>query len=320
MRWVGGWLALAGIAVFLAAAVSGSAHAGNGANFVVYDHYTGEKGETEIKLYNDLDRTGDGHRYIAQLLELEHALTDQWIVAAYLESHKERGDDWDLDGFRLETRYRLFDFGTPFNPVLYIEYVNKKEGALYLREALGRTDEEEGEEEDEDAREHELESKLILGHDFSERLRFGFNWINEVNLKSGNWEFGYATGLTYMLFEREGEHHSREFVVKEVQIGAELFGGLGDSVKGLALDGSKTEQYAGINEKNRIHQRRDVYAWRRFRANRRQPGRHIPGHDGLGVRVGFSSVRSSFENRVHARLGWACAGLLTAHGLVQSVS
>lgn len=234
--------------------VCGAAFAGNGANFVAYDHHTGDKGETEIKLYNDVGKTQDGDNYTAQLLEIERALTDQWVVSAYLESHDLSGDGWDFDGFRLETRYRLFDYGTPFNPVLYIEYVNKKESALYLREAVGRTDadEEEGEgvgHSEDNEREHELETKLILGHDFSDRLRFGFNWINEVNLKSGDWEFGYATGLTYTAFEREENDKGSGFDVKEVQLGSELYGGLGDSSKGLTLDGSKTEQYAGINLK-----------------------------------------------------------------------
>lgn len=242
------------------------AQAGNGANFVLYDHHTESKGTTEIKVYNDLGRTEDGVRYNAQLVEFEHALTDQWVLAAYLESHKESGDDWDFDGFRFETRYRLFDYGTPFNPVVYVEYVNKKEGALYLREAMGRTDEEEHEEageagahEEENEREHEIESKLILGHDVSDRLRIGFDWINEVNLKNGNWEFGYAAGLTYTLFKAEGGHeggahgaHSRGFDVEKVQLGFEMFGGLGDSVKGLTLDGSKTQQYAGLNLKTKF--------------------------------------------------------------------
>lgn len=245
-----------GACVFiLSIAAASEAYAGNGANFVVYDHHTGEKGETEIKLYNDLGKTQDGDRYTAQLLELEYALTDQWVVSAYLESHKLSGDDWDFDGFRFETRYRLFERDTLFNPVVYAEYINKKESALFLREATGRTDEEEHEGEgalghDEgDEREHEIETKLILGQDLSERLRVGFNWISEVNLKSGDWEFGYAAGLTYTLFEAEGEHAGRGFEVKEVQLGAELYGGLGDSVKGLTLDGSKTEQYAGLNLK-----------------------------------------------------------------------
>ncbi len=230
-----------------------AAGAGNGANFVTYDHRTGEKGETEIKLYNDLSRTAeDGDRYTAQLLEFERAVTDQWVIAAYLESHAFSGEEWSFDGFRLETRYRLFDYGTPLNPVVYLEYINKKESSQFLREATGRTDEaEEGGEEDEDAREHELEGKLIFGHDFSKHLRGGLNFISEVNLKSGDLEFGYATGLTFTLLEVEGASKTanRGWNVKEVQLGAELFGGAGDSVKGLTLDGSKTEQYAGVSVK-----------------------------------------------------------------------
>ncbi|MEQ1671507.1 MAG: hypothetical protein ABL893_11660 [Hyphomicrobium sp.] len=240
-------------AILAIIAAGSNAQAGNGANFVTYDHHTGKAGKTEIKLYSDVSRTaGDGERYTAQLLEYERSLTDQWVIAAYLESHDLNGDPWTADGFRLETRYRLFDYGTPFNPVVYLEYINKKEAALFLREATGRTDEHDGgeaeEHEDPDEREHELEAKLILGHDFSDRLRFGFNMIGEVNLKSGNWEFGYAAGFTYTLFERERAERSQQggWNIKEVKLGAELFGGAGDSVKGLTLDSGKTEQYAGV--------------------------------------------------------------------------
>ena len=230
-------------------ATATAAHAGNGANFVTYDHHTGDKGETEVIFFNELGRTADGERYNAQLAEIEHALTDQWAVAVYLESHKENGEDWSFDGGRFETRYRLFDQAVPLNPVVYLEYINKKEGALFLREATGRTG---GEDEAaESARESELETKLILGQDVSDKLRVGFNWIAEVNLKSGDWAFGYATGLTYTVFEAEGKGDAKHggWNVKEVALGAELFGGAGDSVKGLTLDSSKTEQYAGASIK-----------------------------------------------------------------------
>ena len=240
--------------IMIFAALTSPALAGNGANFVTYDHHTGEKGETEIQLYTDFGKTGDGERYIAQLLEFEHSLTDQWIVSLYLESHDKQNDNWSFDGFRFETRYRLFDYGTPFNPVVYLEYINKKESALYKREAVGRTDGHEeagGEVEEKDARESELETKLILGHDFSNKLRFGFDVISEVNLKSGDWAFGYATGFSYEIYDNEhaGEGSRDNWNVKEVKLGVELIGGLGDSVKGLTLDGSKTEQYAGVSLK-----------------------------------------------------------------------
>ena len=171
-------VAVTALAILATISFVAPARAGNGANFVTYDHHTEDKGVTEISVLNDLSRTaGDGGRYNAQLLEIEHALTDQWIVAAYLESHKENGEDWSFDGFRFETRYRLFDYGTPFNPVVYLEYINKKEGALYLREVTGRVGEEGGEEEDENKRENELETKLILGHDASDKLRLGLDGI-----------------------------------------------------------------------------------------------------------------------------------------------
>ncbi|MFM7083607.1 MAG: hypothetical protein ACKOW3_01200, partial [Hyphomicrobium sp.] len=80
-----------------------------------------------------------------------------------------------------------------------------------------------------------------------DKLRLGFNWINEVNLKSGKWEFGYAAGLTYTLFEKEKKNQS--FDIKEMLLGLEFYGGLGDSSKGLTFDGSITEQYAGLNLK-----------------------------------------------------------------------
>lgn len=239
----------ASIAIFavLSTLVGPKAFAGSGANVVLYDHHLGEKGETEIEAYADYGRNSDGERYAAQLYEIKHAVTDQWTTSFYLETHKINGEPWEFDGFRFENRYRLFKETTLFNPVLYLEYINKRKDAQFVREAVGRTDEEEeGEEGEGSERENELETKLILGHDFGENLRVGFNWINEVNLKSGVWKFGYATGFTYKLFEREG---LSGLTVKEMALGFEAFGGLGDSEKGLTFDGSKTEQYIGVNLK-----------------------------------------------------------------------
>jgi hypothetical protein len=245
--WRGSCFSIVALMAMTAAAV-----AGNGANFVTYDHHMGKKGETEIIFFNEAGRAaGDGERYIAQLAEIEHALTNQWAVAAYLESHMENGEDWSFDGARFETRYRLFEHAVPLNPVVYLEYINKKEGARFLREATGRTSGGKDDEVEESARASELETKLILGHDVSDKLRLGFDWISEVNLKSGDWAFGYAAGLTYIVFESVIESDAKHggWNVKEVALGAELFGGAGDSVKGLTLDGSTTQQYAGASVK-----------------------------------------------------------------------
>ena len=57
--------------------------------------------------------------------------------------------------------------------------------------------------------EHELETKLILGHDFSDRFNVAFNWINEVKFENGKWEFGYAAGLNYTVYRSSGGERMR---------------------------------------------------------------------------------------------------------------
>ena len=100
----------------------------------------------------------------------------------------------------------------------------------------------------------EIESRLILGQDLNDKLDVAFNWINDVNFASGDWEFGYAAGLNYTLFERakrSGEKaeasHREDWSVKELKLGAEVFGGLGDSALGLTLNPDVTQQYAELN-------------------------------------------------------------------------
>lgn len=226
--------------------------AGNGANFVLYNQHTEEKGETEIKLFSDFSNVGSGEEdYTAQLLEIEHGVTDYWTTALYFEGVKIEGEDYEFGGWRFENRLRLFNYGAFLNPVLYAEYEYLKPAHRYIRAVTGRTDEEEGEEETE----HELETRLILGHDFSDRFNVAFNWINETNLKSAKWEFGYATGLNYVLYKAEGAEEEKvhggfsatNWDVEKLTLGIELYGGLGDSVLGLTLDSGKTKQYVGLN-------------------------------------------------------------------------
>ena len=113
-----------------ASALSGQAWAGNEANFVLYDHHTDAKGETEINVFSDFSNAvGDEPRYSAQLFEIERALTDRWEAALYLEGDKIDGEDYRFGGWRLESRYRLFDYGAFLNPVLYVEYENLEAGS-----------------------------------------------------------------------------------------------------------------------------------------------------------------------------------------------
>ena len=232
-----------------------SAGAGNGANFVLYNQHTEEKGETEIEFYSDFSNVGgDEENYTAQLVELEYGVTDLWTTALYLEGVKISGQDYDFGSFRFENRVRLFSQPTLLNPVLYAEYEQKQPESRFIRSVVGRVDEEEkGEEETE----HELETKLILGHDLSDRLNVAFNWINELKFDNGVWSFGYAAGLNYILFksgaddgEEKGERRSPHpdiWELEKLTLGVEFYGGLGDSLRGLTFDADKTQQYAGIN-------------------------------------------------------------------------
>jgi hypothetical protein len=243
---------LASIALCLSFAVGAAlpAQAGSGANFVLYNQHMAEKGEKEIKLYSDFSYAGLEDGYSAQLLELEYGVTDRWTSALYFEGVKIDGESYDFGGWRFENRVRLFEQSVPLNPVLYVEYEQLEPEHRYKKDVTGRTDGEK--EEEEESTEHELETKLILGEDLSKRMDVAFNWINEVNLDNGEWEFGYAAGFNYVLFEGDEAHHAAGAAscdLEELKLGIEVYGGLGDSVEGLTLDGSKTEQYVGINLK-----------------------------------------------------------------------
>jgi hypothetical protein len=154
----------------------------------------------------------------------------------------------------LENRVRLFENNTLFNPVLYAEYEQKEPASRFITAVVGRTDEPEGKPETE----HELETRLIFGHDITDRLTVAFDWINEIKFDNGLWSFGYATGFSYALFKAEGREdpgeeaenlglEAKSWDLDKITLGVELYGGAGDADLGLTLDPNKTEQYAGIN-------------------------------------------------------------------------
>jgi hypothetical protein len=218
--------------------------AGNEANFVLYNQNVAEKGEVEVEVLSDVSNVGgDEPNYTAQVFELEYGLTDRWTSSLYFEGNKENGEDYQFGGWRFENRFRVFEGNVFLNPVLYAEYEQLQPAHKYLFEVVGRAGNEEAEDE---GTEHELETRLILGQDITDRLNLAFNWINDVNFDNGDWEFGYAAGLNYKLFEDE---HRTGWDLKELILGLEFYGGLGDSAEGLTMSGSETAQYAGVNLK-----------------------------------------------------------------------
>lgn len=236
---------VAGLA--LAVPLGSIARAGNDANFVLYDHHTAKQGETEVNLYSDTASPGsDEPSYYAQLMELEHGLTDYWTVALHLEGVKVQDEDYQFGGVLLESRLRLFEYGTFLNPVLYAEYEDLTSAHRYLHAVTGRTDGIDG-----GGGERTLETRLILGQDLTSRFNVAFNWINETNVITGKWEFGYATGLNYVFYD--AGTNSEDFAppggwdLEKLTLGVELYGGMGDSELGLTIDPGHTEQYLGVN-------------------------------------------------------------------------
>jgi hypothetical protein len=221
------------------------ARAGNEANFVLYSQHTEPAGEIEINVYNDFSSgVGSLARYSAQQIEIEYAFTDKLVSALYVDAQKSPDENYQFGGWRFETRYRIFEYGAAFlNPVLYIEYETETPAHRYINEVVGRTDTPEA-----PRTEHNIETKLILGHDIGKGFDVAFNWINEANVDTGHWEFGYAAGLNYSLYRVE-RNKADPWSIRSVKLGAEVYGGLGDNWRGLTLEPGVTQQYAGLNLK-----------------------------------------------------------------------
>lgn len=233
----------------VAAILPASAFGGNGANFVLYNHHTAEAGEKEIMLMNDFGQEPDGTRYAAQMIEFELGITDRWTTEFMIEGQYTTGEgSYQATGFRWENRYRLFEYGTFLNPVLYMEYESLGEDTKYLMETSGREDAEE--KTTTRPRERVFETRLILGQDLTDRFDVAFNWINESNLDTGVTAFGYAMGLNYMLSgspDGEGHVEAEHGIHPGVRLGVELFGALGDSNQGVTADPDITPHYLGVN-------------------------------------------------------------------------
>lgn len=214
-------------------ASTGIAHAGNGANFVLYNHHMADAGEKEIMLMNDIGQEPDGTRYTAQMIEFELGITDQLTTEFMIEGQNTSGQGgYNFTGFRWENRYRLFAEDVFLNPVLYLEYEDLSADTKYVMEVSGREDA--AEQTKARPRERVLETRLILSQNPTDALNISFNWLNESDLDTGITAFGYATGLNYRM---NGN----------ILLGLELFGGLGDSNKGITMDGSITQHYLSPN-------------------------------------------------------------------------
>jgi hypothetical protein len=138
-----------------------------------YDWFTPARGEKELELWWTQGEGGEADGEI----EFEYGLTNRWVAAPYLLLKREHGGKFEVEGWKLEQRYRLGSFGyNRLLPALYFE-VKKENGEPY-----------------------ELEGKLITSYLFGNGWVWSTNFIAESEVEeSAKVELGYATGLSHPL-------------------------------------------------------------------------------------------------------------------------
>ena len=178
-----------------------------------YNAVTATPGGVDLELWSTLTqpkRTSGGVQFWRHQLELETGITSRWDVALYNVFDYVQGDTFRYQATKLETRYRLSDYGEWFvDPVLYLEV--KKEWT--------------------EDKPWAFEGRVIVAKDMGP-INVSANGIYELELIPGGGqehELGYAVGASYEL-------------VPYLRVGAEAFGGW----KRSAEDGAwASEHYAG---------------------------------------------------------------------------
>jgi hypothetical protein len=150
-----------------------------------YDWFTPAKNEKEVELWWTQTNAGEADGQV----EFEYGITNRWVVAPYLLLKREHGGDFDVEGWKLEQRYRFGNFKrNRFLPAIYLEVKKENEEP------------------------YELEGKLITSYLFGRGFVWSTNLIFEGEVEDrAKVEVGYSTGLSYPINDR-------------FRVGAEFFG------------------------------------------------------------------------------------------------
>lgn len=170
------------VAITLAAIFIYSPASADRRHFVwTYEYMTMPAGAAEFEHYfgyrlDDRDIREAG-QYSHQL-EIEVGITDRWDVSMYQAFAQVNNSGFDYDGFKLRTRYRLFETGQYFvDPLLYLEVKRSADHADPT----------------------EVEVKLILARTVQQFFS-AFNLVAERELSSsGELEWKYDLGVGYQL-------------------------------------------------------------------------------------------------------------------------
>jgi hypothetical protein len=198
---------------------------------VTYDHHLEEPGNLEIEYFSTFGTQRAGNDFHAFWTELEYGATAWWTTEFYLDGQTTFNDSTVFTGFRWENRIRPLRTEHFINPVLYFEYEDISDADKIIKEVEAH----DGEAGHADSnatlrqhRNHELELKLILSKDFK-GWNIALNPLAVKNFSTGDpWEFGYALGLSRPL-ALEASANRCTLCRENFIVGAELYGGLGDT-------------------------------------------------------------------------------------------
>ena len=204
--------------------------AAEGPYFVTYTHQLEEQGNLDIENRSVLGRPSGGNPFLGSATEFEYGLLGWWTTEFYLDGQATANDSTVFTGFRWENRFRFTKREHWINPILYLEFEDINGADRALLEVVGHDGEADLLDSNASAREEkkrEIEGKLILGSNWR-GWNISENFIVEKNVAHEPWEFGYALGVYHPL-ALAARPDNCNFCPENFRIGAEAYGGLGDT-------------------------------------------------------------------------------------------
>ena len=201
---------------------------------ITYDHHLEEPGALELGLAGVVapaSREG-GRRFVATAIELEYGVKGWWTTEIYLDGQATEGEGTLFTGAKWENRFRPLMREHRVNPVLYVELEHVTGADKTMRAVVGfdgAADHAEPNDESRLETERELETKLILSSDVG-GWNIAENIVGVKNLDGGEWEAGYALGVSRPLRLAVTPEPCRA-CRENFTLGLEAYGGLGELVR-----------------------------------------------------------------------------------------
>ena len=228
---------------------SATAFAQHNPYFVTYNSEMEEVGNLELNSVNVVGSPRGGNTFWGSQAEFEYGVRSWWSSAVYFDGQATKNESTFFTGYRLENRFKPLKREHWINPVLYFEFAHTNEANKSLREVVGHDTEADQTEPNAITRgevEKEIELKLILSSNVK-GWNISENFITERPLVSGDpWEFGYGFGFSRPLTFKPSQPGCK-FCKENVQLGAEFYGGLGDT--------------DDLSLRNTAHYAAPVFAW-----------------------------------------------------------